>query len=162
MITFNRTTIVSLGLILGGCTGEVVFVADQAISASGWSSTDRPEFCFDISDTLVRHDVFIDVRHTGDYPFSDLYVFVDLDGPGNLHIRDTVECILADASGNWFGKGTGFVVTDAYRAHVLYKLGNRFPRKGRYCMRLEQAMRTDPLPEILDVGITIARSERTR
>ena len=74
-------------------------------------------------------------------------------------ITDTVECTLADPSGRWFGKGLGFISSDRFQAHVLYKLRNRFPRKGRYTLMLEQAMRTQKLQGVIDVGVSVERSK---
>lgn len=146
--------------MLAGCAGNVVFQEDAAIPGGQWSSAFKPEFSFEIADTAGKHDVFIDVRHTGDYAYSDLYLFVDLTGPGGRTMRDTVECILADPTGRWLGRGTGFVFANRTRhAKVLYRLGNRFPASGRYTIRLEQAMRDDPLPAVIDVGVSIERSK---
>ena len=47
---------------------------------------------------------------------------------------------------------------DRIQAKVLYKLHNRFPAAGRYSMRLEQAMRMEPLPAVMDVGVSVERS----
>ena len=66
------------------------------VAEGAWDRTFKPGFEFDIADTINKHDVFIDVRHTGEYPFSDLFLFVDLEGPGGRTVRDTVECLLAD------------------------------------------------------------------
>lgn len=147
--------------LLGGCTGNVVFQEDAAIPDGRWASSFKPEFAFEVTDTLGKHDVFIDVRHTGDYAYSDLYLFVDLTGPGGRTQRDTVECILADPTGRWLGKGTGFIFASRTRhAKVLYRLGNRFPASGRYTVRIEQAMRDDPLPGVIDVGVSVERSRQ--
>lgn len=156
MLRYGLAALVLLGL--SGCADHVVFQADEAVPDGQWSREHKPEFSFDISDTVSRHDLYIDIRHTGDYPFSDLFLFVDLHGPGDRHMRDTVECLLADPTGRWYGKGLGYVFADRYEAHVLYKLGNRFPAAGRYSIRLEQAMRTDTLPGVMDVGISVERS----
>jgi len=142
-----------------GCAEPPVFQADLPIPTGAWDRTFKPSFTFEVQDTLAKHDVFIDVRHTGDYPFSDLYLFVDLAGPGGRHARDTVQCLLADPSGVWFGKGQGFIFADRYEAHVLYKLGNRFPVSGTYTITMEQAMRTEKLIGVLDVGLSVMRSK---
>lgn len=145
-------------LLLAGCADNVVFQADAPIPNGAWDHAFRPEFAFDITDTLSKHDVYIDVRHTGDYPYSNLHLFVDLAGPGGRAKRDTVECILADPTGRWLGKGTGFVYASRH-AKVLYRLGNRFPASGRYTIRIEQAMRDNPLPAVIDVGVSVERSK---
>jgi gliding motility-associated lipoprotein GldH len=136
----------------------VVYQSDVPVPGGEWDRGLVPEFLFDISDTVNKHDLFIDIRHTGDYPYSDLFLFVDLNGPGGRHLRDTVECLLADPTGRWYGKGTGYIFADRYRAKVLYKMGNRFPSAGRYSIKLEQAMRTEKLQGVLDVGVSVERS----
>lgn len=152
--------ILPLALLATSCTDGLVYQSDMPIPEAGWSRTFTPEFAFDIADTVNRHDVYIDVRHTGDYAFSDLYLFVDLTGPGGRSMRDTVECLLADPTGRWLGKGTGFIFSDRVQAKVLYKLRNRFPAAGRYTMKLEQAMRMEPLPGVIDVGVSVERSKQ--
>lgn len=147
-------------LLLTSCSDAPVFQADVAIPEGAWNRSYKPSFSFDIADSVSKHDVFIDVRHNGDYPFSDLFLFVDLTGPGGRAVRDTVECLLADPTGKWYGKGLGFIFSDRYQAHVLYKLGNRFPAGGTYTITLEQAMRTEELAGVLDVGVSVARSKQ--
>jgi gliding motility-associated lipoprotein GldH len=148
-------------LLLCGCADDVVFQSDAPIPDGAWSNALKPAFTFDISDTLNKHDVYIDVRHTNDYAYSNLYLFIDLEGPGGRSKRDTVECLLADPMGRWLGKGTGFILASRTReAKVLYKLGNRFPAKGQYTIRLEQAMRDNPLPGVIDVGVSIERRQQ--
>jgi gliding motility-associated lipoprotein GldH len=152
------TLITGIAFLLAGCADHVVFQADVAIPDAVWDRDLKPEFTFEITDTISQHDLFLDIRHTGDYPFSDLFLFIDLQGPDGRALRDTVECLLADPTGRWFGRGTGFIFAERFDAHVLYRLRNRFPVSGRYTIRLEQAMRTERLPGIIDVGVSIERS----
>lgn len=51
-----------------------------------------------------------------------------------------------------------FIFSDRVKAHVLYRMNNRFPRAGRYTLTLEQAMRTDDLPGIIDAGISVEKA----
>jgi gliding motility-associated lipoprotein GldH len=151
--------LITASVLLCGCAENVVFQSDAPVPDGAWSNALKPAFTFAITDTVNTHDVYIDVRHTTEYAYSNLYLFVDLEGPGGRSKRDTVECLLADPMGRWLGKGTGFIVASRTRdAKVLYKLGNRFPAPGQYTIRLEQAMRDNPLPGIIDVGVSIERS----
>jgi gliding motility-associated lipoprotein GldH len=149
-----------LAVSLSSCADNVVYQESVPVVGDAWHREFVPEFEFEITDTVSKHDLFIDIRHTGDYPYSDLFLFVDLHGPGDRHMRDTVDCLLADPTGRWYGKGLGFIFADRYKAHVLYKLGNRFPVSGRYTMRLEQAMRTEEVHGVIDVGVSIERSRQ--
>jgi gliding motility-associated lipoprotein GldH len=152
---------VALGLV--ACTDEPpVFQADVPVPGGAWARAFSPAFTFHVADTLHEHDVYIDLRHTGDYPYSDLYLFVHLQRPDGKQLRDTVLCPMADPTGKWFGTGTGWLFADRYKAHVLYKFRNRFPVRGEYAVRIEQAMRVDPLAGIVDVGLAVERSAPPR
>jgi len=146
-----------LAAALLGCSPEgVLFQADVPVPDGAWDRNFTPEFNFTVTDTTTRYDLVIDIRHTGDYPFSDLYLFVDMHGPDGRHARDTVECRMADPTGRWYGKGTGFIFAGrTVAARVLYRHGSRFPAAGDYRIRLEQAMRTERLEGVLDVGVSV-------
>jgi gliding motility-associated lipoprotein GldH len=140
------------------CVDHVVHQAEIPLPDGRWPRNLTPEFAFEITDTVSKHNLFIDLRHTGDYAYSSLFLFVDLHGPGGRHLRDTVECLLADPTGRWYGRGTGYIFAGRVHAKVLYKTGNRFPAAGRYTLRMEQAMRTDTLNGVLNVGMSVERS----
>lgn len=148
------------GLLLAGCSRHVVFQADAQAPGGAWARAWKPQFAFDISDTVAQRDLYLDIRHTGDYPFSNIYLFTTLEGPAGLVFTDTVECTLADPAGRWYGKGTGFIFSDRFQAHVLYRMNNRFPQAGRYVLTLEQAMRTEQLEGIIDVGISVEAARK--
>ncbi|MBS1568472.1 MAG: gliding motility lipoprotein GldH [Bacteroidetes bacterium] len=146
-------------VLLAGCSEQVVFQQDAEVPQGKWSRSWKPQFSFDVHDTISPRDIFLDIRHTGDYPFSNIYIFASLHGPGGTY-TDTVECTLADPTGRWYGKGTGFIFSDRFQAHVLYKMGNKFPHAGRYVFTLEQAMRTEELNGVIDVGISVEKAQR--
>lgn len=67
--------------------------------------------------------------------------------------RDTIECTLADKSGKWLGKGSG-----RYRDNrILIRDDIRFPRKGEYTLRLNQAMREEVLEGISEAGVRLEK-----
>jgi hypothetical protein len=85
---------------------------------------------------LSKHDVYIDMRHTGDYPFSNLYLFVDLVGPGGRAPAIRWNASWPTPSGRWYGKGTGFIHSDRVSAHVLYTApAIRSPQRALYTLR---------------------------
>jgi gliding motility-associated lipoprotein GldH len=74
--------------------------------------------------------------------------------PQGTYSKDTLECILADQTGKWLGDGSG----DIWDNQILFRKNFKFKRKGKYVFSLEQAMRLENLPQILDVGIRIEKS----
>jgi gliding motility-associated lipoprotein GldH len=107
-----------------------------------------------IQDTVNPYNVFVNIRNSDGYDFSNLYLFIDITAPNNATERDTINCVLADNAGKWLGQGLG----DIWDNKILFKYNTRF-RKGDYKFKLTQAMRVDKLPEIMDVGLRIERAQ---
>ncbi|MGY8916682.1 MAG: gliding motility lipoprotein GldH [Flavobacteriales bacterium] len=132
--------------------GEFPIASDsKEVSPEGWYSDETISFEWSNVDTLKRYSVFVDVRHNQDYPFSNLYLFLDLTFPNGKNRRDTLSCTLADERGNWFGSGIGDVVDH----RISFKEDFEFPISGRYNLRITQGMRQDPLKGVLDVGFRL-------
>jgi len=119
-----------------------------------WKSIDKAEFVINITDTINLYNVFINIRNTTDYDYSNLYLFIKTEFPNKYIAIDTTEIFLADMHGNWLGKGFGEIKD----TQVLFRKNGRFARKGEYRISFEQAMRNTDLYGIKSVGIRIERS----
>ena len=119
-----------------------------------WNSNHVVHFDVNVTDTAANENVFISVRNTGQYEFSNLYLFVTANSPNGSSIRDTVEIVLADEHGKWLGKGAASVFTFYYP----YKTNIRFPLRGIYTFDIEQAMWIKELKHIRDIGLRIEKS----
>ncbi len=150
----RRHRILSLFLlltILVSCDQAVVY--DEYVRTDGgWKWQDAREFMVDVSDTLSLHNIFVQVRHTVDYPMSNLYMFIHVKGPTGQHRKDTVNLILAEPSGEWTGRGTG----NLRELQLLFRKQTQFRLPGTYVFTLEQAMRNPKLP-VTDLGIRVER-----
>lgn len=146
---------VGLGLVVllaSGCGPEPIYSETFAVEREGgWLASDVKSFNFEVEDTLRQHEFFIDLRHDQDYPFSNLYLFVDFEFPNGRVRRDTVLCELADARGVWQGTGTGPIVDH----RIGIQTHTAFPISGAYEVNIAHAMRRDPLPGIQDVGFRL-------
>lgn len=133
-----------------GCD-QVMFQAHENMPDKIWEADHNIGFDVEVTDTVTGYDFYIDLRNEGTYPYSNIYMFVNTTFPSGKTARDTVECILADHSGRWLGNGLGNVLDN----HILFKKNIRFPSTGTYRFEFEQGMRTESLPSILDLGISI-------
>jgi len=150
-----------LSALLIGCEQPAAHVFVREIPNGEWPQGKRFSGEFEVTDTLNSHHFYVTLRHTVDYPYSNLYLFVHTKFPNGRNSRDTVECILTDRAGRWLGSGNGFVVDNKIVSNkVMYKYQKKFPLKGTYVFGVEHAMRPDTLHEILDVGIRIEQSEQ--
>jgi len=82
-------------------------------------------------------------------------LFIKTVFPNGKFSNDTLECVLADEKGKWLGTGLG----DIYDNQIPFKRNVRFPMAGTYRFEIEQGMRTETVPLIMDVGLRIEKAE---
>ncbi len=142
--------LLTLGLF--SCDSNKVFEEYIEVENANWQKEDIANFEFIAKDTTEAHNLYINIRNTGDYPYSNLYLFVTMQGPNGGLLKDTVNCILADNRGKWLGKGVG----DLWDLRIPYVGGFKFAQKGNYIVSYEQAMRVeDGLKGITDIGLRV-------
>lgn len=137
------------------CNMNSIYDESIIIENSAWNKDDLANFEVVIDDTLLAYDFYINVRNTVDYRYCNLYIFLDTKFPNNHMSRDTLELMLADVEGKWLGKGWGAVKENS----ILISANMRFPLKGLYVFKMQQAMRVDTLESISNVGIRVTPSE---
>lgn len=141
-------------LVFTGCDPNRVFEENEEIAKGLWDQNNKVVFNVEIKDTIAWHNVYINVRNAGVYPFSNLFLFITTQSPTGITERDTVEITLADQSGKWLGDGIG----DLWDNRKLFKRQVRFPMSGVYKIQMEQAMRISPLPYIMDIGLRVEKA----
>ncbi len=139
---------------LTACSHNEKYSSFYSFPQSVWYKDTIARFEVHISDTLSYHDVFIDIRNTNDYPYKNLWLFVSFETPSGQFRKDTLECLMADDFGKWYGKGISL-----YELSVPYEQKIRFPHSGVYTYSIQQGMRNDLLEGINDVGIRLMSNE---
>lgn len=134
------------------CDPGMVYDQYKPTEKGMWSWRDAMEFEVDISDTVSMHNIYLQVRHTVEYPMSNLYMFVHVKSPSGQHLKDTINLVLAAPDGKWTGKGNGNI----RELRLLYRKQSQFRIPGIYVFTLEQAMREPELP-VTDLGVRIER-----
>jgi len=143
--------ITGMSLVLVSCNSNHFFRETRRIPGGIWNAGQKVTFSVNIPDTSKQYSVYVDIRNNVDYPFANIYLFLDTRFPGGRIARDTIECQLADYDGRWLGSGAGAVKFNRF----LFQKGVRFPCKGTYLFTFEQAMRTKDLNGIRDIGLEI-------
>jgi gliding motility-associated lipoprotein GldH len=139
---------------LSSCDNKAIYDNTKSIKDNVWNVDDPVIFKVPVKDTLAVYNFYLNIRHTTDYRFANIYFFVTSIYPDGHEARDTVECILADRQGKWFGKGISNIRDD----QILLRRGLRFPEAGTYTFEFEQAMREKELPGIKDIGLRIEKA----
>ena len=137
------------GLI--SCDRNRIYEENSEIENQVWNLDQSIEFTPIISDTSNVSNVYLNIRNTDEYSYSNLYLFITTTAPTGYWIIDTVEIVMADKRGKWTGSGFGGV----YYNQKLFKVNVRFPFPGSYSFKVEHGMRVEDLKGIRDVGLRI-------
>lgn len=140
--------------IVCACDQKRIYEENIEIKDGVWNRNNKVKFSVDINDTVTPHNLYINIRNAGEYPFRNIYLFITTTSKG-IVVKDTFEAILADEKGKWLGSGLG----DLWDNQLVYKKNIRFPHSGNYVFEYEQGMRNENLPFIIDVGLRIEKTK---
>ena len=132
------------------CDSDVIYSEYQSVDDNVWSYDDPKTFTFEMKEDTVPVKIYINLRTTTDYPYSNIFMYLYSDFPNGYSDKDTLEFFLAKPNGEWLGEVSGTVIENTALITKGY-----LTTKGNYTFKLEQAMYEDSLPEILDLGITV-------
>ena len=135
------------------CGQNDVYNEFNTLPKNSWFKRDVQRFTPESPDSTGRYDLFLTLRHNGDYAYRNLWLFVSYTGADGEQKTDTVNCELADEFGRWSGGGWG----SYYQQELLLDDNFRFSRGKEQVFTIQQAMRDDRIRGITDVGIRIAR-----
>jgi len=141
--------------LFSSCGQSIIFDEQVTLQDAKWYKGESARFSVEINDSLVAYDFYLTVRNTTDYRYSNFYLFLLTRFPNGNLSRDTIECMLADNTGMWLGKGWGSIKENT----ILLKRNLRFPLSGEYQFLVQQAMRVDTLEGISNVGLRIEKSK---
>ena len=146
----------SIMITLVSCDSSTVFEENLRVKNSVWERNEKAFFEFDITDSTAIYDLHLNFRHGGDYPYQNIYLFIESRSPSGQIAKDTAQMILANKKGRWMGKGIG----DIFDYQFRFKRGPLFPEEGKYYFEIEQAMRDESLESVTDIGIAVKKVKK--
>ena len=155
MKKLHLSLVVVLICCLVACNDSVIFDQYEKIPAKEWLYDQPVAMDVEITDTSSRYHLYVNLRHSNSYAYSNLWVVVHTTFPSGKKLENRVNLPLADKDGSWYGKGSG----DIFNARVLIQPNAVFPEKGTYLFEIEQNMRLNPLPEIMEAGLSVELAE---
>ena len=158
MKTFKFPVLVQaiLCFLLFSCVrNDAVVDTHQPIPKHHWSYLNKVQVPFQITDTTLRYNLYINLRHTSNYKYSNIFFLIHMISPGGKKTVERKEFTLALPDGEWLGKGSGNV----YSYQLPYKSSYKFSKPGKYVLVIEQNMRDNPLREVTDAGIRLEVAE---
>ena len=144
-----------LAIVVTSCNSNIVFDDYNSFENQSWNADSSVIFNFSITDTTVLNQLVVKVRHTIDYEFQNLFLFVKAEE------LDTLEILLSNKEGKWLGSG----ISDIREVEFICEDCPNFDKKGNYTIEIEQAMRYGKLNKIQNlnnisaIGISIQRQD---
>lgn len=139
------------------CDDERVYENNTDFNSRYWPVSEKPEFEFEIVDTLQTYNLYCNVRNSLDYPYARIFITYYLcDSVGSVLDKNMVQQMLFnDKTGEPLGEsGLG----DIYHHRIPIKMNHRFEQAAKYTVSFEQFMRTDTLSGVLAVGLRVEKA----
>ncbi|MEA4936964.1 MAG: gliding motility lipoprotein GldH [Paludibacter sp.] len=131
------------------CGHKAKYFEFREISPEGWTINTVCNYDV-VMDTMQTYNVVVDIRHAGNYPYQNLWLFAERMSPDSTVVRDTISCDLADYTGKWLGQGSGSV----YLFSVPYHKG-KVVVPGKYTYTIRHGMRDENLQGIYAIGLRV-------
>lgn len=147
--------LIALVAVFVSCDSNKIYEEHFDVDSDGWHTDDIKTFQFDIEDTVSALNLYVNIRTSTDYPYSNMYIFLHSAYPDGYTDMDTLEFLLAEPDGRWVGESSGTVVEN----NILISQGGRFATRGTYTFKIENAMRDEVLPEVIDIGFRVELME---
>lgn len=142
-------------LLFARCTVVPIIDKWQNLSNNQWNKSNKISIPIEIADSDYYYNVYINLRVTNDYKYSNLWMKLNIKYPDSTKLKNDIMLTLADHRGKWIGHSLGHIIS--FR---LPALKNKvFGKSGKYIFELEQNMRDTVLKEIISVGIKIDKEQ---
>ncbi|OWY23384.1 hypothetical protein BVG80_08645 [Sphingobacteriales bacterium TSM_CSM] len=142
-------------LLLHACnSGNTVFEKNAEIPKGNWTYDVKPAFEVPVTDTVSRYNVYVNLRHTNSYTYSNMWVIIYTTLPSGKKLERRTELPLSDKEGKWYGKDSGSIINQ----QILIQPNAIMPEAGTYRFEFEQNMRVNPLPDVLSIGLSIEKA----
>lgn len=146
------TWIACLLIGLAACTEDNALLDRTTdLKAQQWFTADSLSFDFEVSDTVHPFTIYVNVRHSAQYEWQNLWVQLSTLQPDGTETNQRVELPLSEPDGRWYGDCRG----DICFHRVTVQPAAFFPMAGTYTLRLSQLMRENPVEHLLGMGIRI-------
>lgn len=160
-----RSNLIFLYLIflsLAACDSKSVFDKYQSVP-DVWNKNEVISFTIKPPDSINNHNLFVNLRNTNAYKYSNLFLIVEMNFPHGKTTIDTLEYKMTKPNGTFLGTG----VTSLKENKLWYKGYNKpfvFKENGNYTINIQHAMRVngdvngiENLEGITDIGFRVEK-----
>ena len=126
-------------ILFYACSDPVVGV--HRFNNNSWDFKDSLVVNFQVSDDGRARQLSFFFRNNLEYPYRNIFLFVELSYENQIILKDTVEYYITNPYGQWLGSGFG-KNRDNY---FLFKDQLILEKSGNYSLLVNHGMRNNPL-----------------
>lgn len=145
--------LIVLLLFTAACNSGTIFNKTVAIPQNNWNMDRIVRIPVPVHDSISPFAIYVKIKHNEMYRNANLWLFINTHSPNGYMQRDTLNCILADKTGKWYGNGFG----NSWELEFPFKKGIRFPKTGTYTFEIEHGMRNKVITDISEIGLSIKK-----
>ena len=137
------------------CSSDNTYNEYIEIKSKKWSSEKKMVFDLPNLEKNKKYNYEIRLRHTIEYEYQNLYVFLNLIYKNKQEIKDTIEINVAEKNGKWKGFGVGYVREKKHKLNSIIDHNNLIQINIEQAMRHGEKEKIEFLSEVIAVGIKI-------
>lgn len=126
-----------------------VFTNSMELEKSVWGYEQDLNTEMEISDTIQLYDLTIDVVHSNEFDYQNLYLNIETTFPDGVVKTSSLSLQLADKSGNWIGNCNSDSCESSFNISENFKFRNL----GKHRFKLQQFSRNEQLKGINKVSL---------
>lgn len=154
---FLYISILIIVFVCLSCEKREAYYHFSELKEASWSRFDTIYFDIDSLSVIpnVPYDITIELANNSDYPYQNIWLYIQDDFEGKDFSFEEKQYELADKLGKWHGSGFGSL----YQLPLLYKKDVVFPQKRNYQLKVVHGMRDEPLVGIEKIGLKIESTQ---
>lgn len=157
-LNLNRIKLIATTLfyyiIISSCKQIDLHEQNIAIPKNNWYSNLNSTSTFEIKDTTVKYNLYVVIRHTDAYEYSNIWLSVGLQQPGETMQFQKLNLTLANDAKGWKGIG----MNDIWEVRIPITLVPTKFKRGTHTTSVGHVMRQNPLQHIMNVGIRVEKA----
>jgi len=137
------------------CSGNYIYEEKVEIPQAIWEYNNKITYEFNIDDTAVKHNLYLDVTHTDQFPSQNFYTMIHTTYPSGRKVESQISIELADKLGQWYGKCSG----ETCKLRVVLQQNTLFKEIGLHKIIFEQYTRQKALTGVNALAFSIEEVE---
>ncbi len=143
-------------IILFSCNPDnAAFKEKKTIPEPGWTYADSLDFKFEITDTQSIYSLVLDVEHSVEYPYQNIYFNISTSFPSGKVLSQVLSTDLANKAGVWYGECTG----TSCKARIDLQPNAKFNETGMHKINIAQHSRDTTLQGVNELSFLLIKNE---